>query len=279
MLAESVDVFAIHKDKDIRLFKASLSASPDHNFILNTDGDFLYVNKSMSDKLAIDVENILGKNISEINEMKENDWKSTLSNAVANKKVVIGETSYEQSNEKTSYEFSVTPVLGANGVVEALIVVERDITDRKSREETAWHKANFDHLTELPNRNLFLDRLDQQIKHNERSNTISALFFIDLDHFKEVNDDFGHDVGDYLLQQVANRISACVRKNVTVARIGGDEFTVILTEFEHISHVEKIADKIIIELANPFQVLDYLLNISGSIGISFYHKMRPIQRC
>lgn len=120
----------------------------------------------------------------------------------------------------------------------------------------------------MPNRSLFRDRLEQQIKNAERTGKLVALFFIDLDKFKEANDSLGHEAGDNLLQQAATRISSCVRQNDTVARIGGDEFTVILTEFDQISHVKRIANKMIKELAKPFQVYGNKVSISGSIGIS-----------
>jgi diguanylate cyclase (GGDEF)-like protein/PAS domain S-box-containing protein len=145
-----------------------------------------------------------------------------------------------------------------------------DISERKQAEETIQRQANFDPLTQLPNRRLFLDRLAQEINKSRRADLSLALLLIDLDAFKEVNDTLGHDVGDILLQEAAQRIRGCIRDADTVARLGGDEFTVILTELSDRSHVEDIAQKIIGKLAEPFQLGNEVTYISASIGITLY---------
>ncbi|MHB1187170.1 putative bifunctional diguanylate cyclase/phosphodiesterase [Thiobacillus sp.] len=145
-----------------------------------------------------------------------------------------------------------------------------DISERKQAEETIQRQANFDPLTQLPNRRLFLDRLEQEIIKSRRADESLALFLVDLDQFKEVNDTLGHDVGDTLLQEAAQRIRGCMRDVDTVARLGGDEFTVILTELSGRSHVEDIAQKIIGKLAEPFHLGNEVAYISASIGITLY---------
>ena len=146
-----------------------------------------------------------------------------------------------------------------------------DITDRKQKEELIWKQAYFDALTDLPNRRLFQDRLDQQIKKSHRTGTSLALLFIDLDRFKAINDTLGHAKGDQLLEEAANRIVGCVRETDTVARLGGDEFTVILPEFGGHLHLERVAQNIIRELARPFDLGDGDVGyISASIGIALY---------
>lgn len=145
-----------------------------------------------------------------------------------------------------------------------------DISERKQAEETIRRQANFDPLTQLPNRRLFLDRLAQEINKSRRADLSLALLLIDLDEFKEVNDTLGHDVGDILLQEAAQRVRGCIRDADTVARLGGDEFTVILTELSDHSHVEDIAQKIIGKLAEPFQLGSEVVYISASIGITLY---------
>lgn len=269
LVAESVDVFASQKEKNIRLFDAALSATPEHNYILDGEGKFLFVNNAMSEQIGTEATNILGKNISEFQAVESKEWNLAFEKVMQNKIVIRGEFKYGLNVGRSSfYDYIITPVLDSFGEVEAIAVTERDITDRKLREEAVWRQANFDLLTTLPNRKLFLDRLDQQIKNTERSITIAALFFIDLDNFKDVNDNFGHDAGDNMLRQVATRLIGCVRQNDTVARFGGDEFTVILAEFEHVNHVEKMANIILAELNKPFNVFGHIFNISGSIGIS-----------
>ncbi len=146
-----------------------------------------------------------------------------------------------------------------------------DISERKRQEEVIRTQANYDSLTGLPNRRLFMDRLDQEIKKAHRAGHVLALIFLDLDRFKEVNDTLGHAKGDLLLKQAALRLSECVRETDTVARLGGDEFTLILPEFGERLHLERIAQNIINVLAQPFDLSDGdNVYISGSLGITLY---------
>ena len=146
----------------------------------------------------------------------------------------------------------------------------RDITSKKESEVLIWRQANFDNLTGLPNRHMFQDRLEQEIKKSHRAGLQMALLFIDLDRFKEINDTLGHDMGDVLLLETANRIGKCVRESDTVARLGGDEFTVILSEVDDTKNVERVAQSILKILAEPFQLGDEVGYISASIGITLY---------
>ena len=142
--------------------------------------------------------------------------------------------------------------------------------ERKNLDDLMWSHANYDLLTKLPNRRLFRDRLQQDIKKTQRVNLSLALMFIDLDMFKEVNDTLGHDVGDQLLIDVGCRISGCVRDSDTVARISGDEFMVILPELIEINRAEKVAQNIIHALTQPFRIGKESIYISASIGITLY---------
>lgn len=131
-------------------------------------------------------------------------------------------------------------------------------------------RANFDSVTRLPNRHLFRDRLEKEVQSSQRSGKRFALLFLDLDRFKEVNDLLGHDAGDTLLRQCADRICGCVRAADTVARLGGDEFTVILSDLEGSAPIEDVAQKILGELCRPFDIGEAHVHISGSIGITLY---------
>ncbi len=159
---------------------------------------------------------------------------------------------------------------GKEGQVYRLIGMLTDISERKKSDERIWRHANFDALTQMPNRRLFRDRLEQEVRKAQRMHTAIALLFIDLDRFKQVNDLLGHDAGDLLLIQAARRIEGCVREADTVARLGGDEFTVILAALEDIDKVEQIAQKILTALAEPFSVGKEYVYISGSVGIALY---------
>ncbi len=130
--------------------------------------------------------------------------------------------------------------------------------------------AYFDTLTGLPNRNVFFDRLNQQINASKRCNKVFALLFLDLDKFKPINDNYGHDIGDKLLQEAARRLSGCVRKSDTVARTGGDEFSIILSDLSSTKDVDIVARKIILSLGTPFDLKEHKCSIGVSIGISIY---------
>ncbi len=169
-------------------------------------------------------------------------------------------------------ETHATPLRNAKGEVTALLGVARDITEKKRTGELIWRQANFDQLTELPNRNMFYDLLNHEIRRAARDGAIVCVLFIDLDHFKEVNDTMGHQAGDLLLMEAASRIVSCVRKSDTVARLGGDEFTVILPQLRGTDHVEKIVQVILDRLADPFMLSEDKgqIYISASIGITMY---------
>lgn len=147
-----------------------------------------------------------------------------------------------------------------------------DITEKKQKDELIHWQANYDPLTNLPNRRLFNDRLGQAIKLAHRTELPLGLFFIDLDYFKEINDTLGHTNGDALLMEVARRISSCVREADTVARLGGDEFTVILPELGDTSQTRRIAEQVVEKLAQPFFFVndETGYHISASIGVALY---------
>lgn len=145
-----------------------------------------------------------------------------------------------------------------------------DVTERRNAEERIRHQANFDALTGLPNRALLLDRLAQSLATVTRASAKMALMFIDLDGFKLVNDTLGHDMGDELLREAANRVMHCVRTGDTVARLGGDEFTVIMPNLKNARDVPAAAQRILDALAKPFMLGGAESFVSGSIGITLF---------
>lgn len=146
----------------------------------------------------------------------------------------------------------------------------RDITSRKKTSEQLIQLAHFDTITNLPNRVLFYDRLEQEIKKAQRVDLSLAVLLLDLDYFKEVNDTLGHDKGDLLLKEAAHRLINCVRQSDTVARLGGDEFTFIMPSIKDKSGIERLAQKILLKLSEPFYLDDNVVYISGSIGITIF---------
>ncbi|HEY5739444.1 MAG TPA: diguanylate cyclase, partial [Gammaproteobacteria bacterium] len=146
----------------------------------------------------------------------------------------------------------------------------RDISERKQAEDVIWKQANFDSLTGLPNRNLFLQKLADGIRSCDRSRQSLALLYLDLDRFKDVNDTLGHAMGDLLLVEIARRLQSALRQVDTVARLGGDEFTVILGNISDQLAVQPICQSLLDELAQPFQLENEKLFLTASIGVSFY---------
>lgn len=151
-----------------------------------------------------------------------------------------------------------------------MVGTHTDISQRKLSEQIAWKQANFDLLTGLPNRRMFYDSLEKEIVRSARFHQKFALMFIDLDGFKWVNDSYGHQIGDQLLIEVSRRISHCMRESDTLARLGGDEFTVLVNHTVDQSDAEKVADKILTALNQPFMLDNIQAKISASIGISTY---------
>ena len=151
-----------------------------------------------------------------------------------------------------------------------LTAVLRDISERKENEERIRRLAHHDSLTGLPNRNLLHDRMAQALARVRRNNGRLAILFVDLDKFKPINDKYGHKVGDAVLVEVAKRLLISVRNSDTVARIGGDEFAVILEEIHTPSEASKIAAKIVSLLSPPIEALDQLCQIGASVGVALY---------
>jgi diguanylate cyclase (GGDEF)-like protein/PAS domain S-box-containing protein len=166
---------------------------------------------------------------------------------------------------------SITAVKTDAGKVTHYVGTMIDITARKAAEEQMRHIAHHDVLTDLPNRILLADRLQQALAQARRMNGKLALMYIDLDKFKPVNDNFGHDVGDLLLKEVASRLLTCIkRESDTVARLGGDEFVVLLSNYEHETDLVVLAESILNALSERFFIEEKPITISSSIGIATY---------
>jgi diguanylate cyclase (GGDEF)-like protein/PAS domain S-box-containing protein len=167
-------------------------------------------------------------------------------------------------------ESVLTPIFNAQGECTHVFSVTRDITDRKRLEQKLEYMAYHDMLTGLPNRRLLMDRLQQAIAKEKRTEQTIALLFLDCDQFKAINDTWGHDVGDQFLQVLAKRLKACVRDMDTVARIGGDEFVLMLTSIELPEDAAKVAQRVLEALQQPWQLRQQRFSITSSIGISLY---------
>jgi diguanylate cyclase (GGDEF)-like protein/PAS domain S-box-containing protein len=165
---------------------------------------------------------------------------------------------------------SIKQIRDERGHPSHYVAIFSDISKRKTADQRMYHLAYHDALTDLPNRVLFFDRLHQALKAAERDNKEMALIFIDLDKFKPVNDLYGHNIGDLLLQEVAARISHCIRESDTAARLGGDEFIVLLPSIDEEQGAVVTAEKIRNALDQPYELAGHSLNIGSSAGVAVH---------
>ncbi len=180
--------------------------------------------------------------------------------------------SMRRDEESYWCEMSVAPVSDTTAKVRHYVCLLTDISQRREMEQQLLRQATHDSLTELPNRVLLLDRVEQAILQAKKKKSILTFLFLDLDHFKMTNDTLGHTVGDKLLQAVSNRLLVATNDFDTVARLGGDEFVVLLSEIASEEQARTAAHNLLKAIERPFQVGQHSLKVTGSIGISFYPK-------
>jgi diguanylate cyclase (GGDEF)-like protein/PAS domain S-box-containing protein len=165
---------------------------------------------------------------------------------------------------------SIATERDGTGAIRRHIGIFRDISEARDNAEKLWQQTNFDPLTKLPNRSLFLDRLLQALVLAGRSNKRAALVFIGIDGFKNINDTLGHTIGDMVLEEAARRFQSAVRQGDTLARFGGDEFTAVLTDITTVEEVEQVVRALLECLAEPFLIESHQILISCSVGISLW---------
>ena len=270
-VAESLEHYAAAKELETRLFGAILGASPDPILVVDLEGRFIYANQATADLFVLEHQAMIGKTIFEMVFPFAPDFQADLEKVISDQSTHRGMFLYTFASAPSErFEYLLAPVLDEHRHTEAAVCIFRDVTERTLAEERIWHNAHHDFLTGLPNRRLFLDRLKQEVKHAKRNSLPLALLFMDLDGFKAINDSLGHEAGDRLLCDVAERLTACVREEDTVARLGGDEFTIILTGAKQRKDIEVVAQGIIDKIAMPFHITNRVVHLSVSIGGAFY---------
>jgi len=258
------------QSEEVRLFAdnvPAMAASWDENQYCR------FANKAYAEFFGFTVETILGKHLREVVGAEAYREFENHSVQMLNGYPFTYERTHKlQNGESRNLEIKFLPQIGDHGKFLGGFAVTTDITEHKLAEERIQHVAHHDSLTGLPNRLLFNDRLNQAISLAKRDARQIALLFIDLDKFKAVNDTLGHAAGDELLKRVAAKILRQIRESDTVARVGGDEFTVILPDIARREQAETVAGKIIAALAAPFQFgsRKQSVEIGTSIGIAFY---------
>ncbi len=240
--------------------------------VTDADNRIVAINPAFTAMTGYVAEEVVGQNPAFLNSGRQDTaFYKAMWDRINNTGYWRGEIWNRRKNGEAYAELlTINTIYNEDGSVHRRVALFSDITEKKDAEAMIVNQANYDQLTQLPNRRLFQDRLQQEIKKAQREGQSTAMLYIDLDRFKEVNDTLGHDVGDLLLVEAAQRIKACVRDYDTVARLGGDEFTVILADLSDLSDIERIAQNIIDSLTEPFTIKGRESFVSASIGIALY---------
>ncbi len=257
---------------ELLVLNQAMEQSPTSIVITDATGNIQYVNPFFSLLTGYAADEVLGQNPRLLKSghtapetyedlwahlIRGEPWKGELINRRKN-----GEVYWEEAY--------IGPVRDAAGRISHFVAVKINVTDRILTQERLIHMASHDVLTDLPNRGLFAERVQQALELAKRHATKLALLFIDLDQFKPVNDTWGHRLGDLLLRAVAERMKPRVRAADTIGRIGGDEFVVLLTDLEEQDAALQVAEELRQALAQPFVIEGHELSISASIGIALY---------
>ncbi len=257
---------------ELLVLNQAMEQSPTSIVITDATGNIQYVNPFFSLLTGYAADEVLGQNPRLLKSghtapetyedlwahlIRGEPWKGELINRRKN-----GEVYWEEAY--------IGPVRDAAGRISHFVAVKINVTDRILTQERLIHMASHDVLTDLPNRGLFAERVQQALELAKRHATKLALLFIDLDQFKPVNDTWGHRLGDLLLRAVAERMKPRVRAADTIGRIGGDEFVVLLTDLEEPDAALQVAEELRQALAQPFVIEGHELSISASIGIALY---------
>lgn len=236
--------------------------------VVDRNGSFVFVSAAFEDMFGYAPHEVIGKPM--VNMVYPDDREKTLGIAES---VVSGQILPRFENRWVRKDGKVVNVLWSARWSEehqVRIAVAHDITERKEMEAQLLYAAGHDDLTDLPNRTLLLDRLQASLTLAEREQVGLSVLFIDIDGFKDINDGYGHAVGDLLLQLIAKRLGGCVRKSDTVGRLGGDEFLIILNKVNNAESAALVAEKIRAALSEVFVVEGSTLSVSASIGIASY---------
>ena len=230
------------------------------------------INRAFTELTGYTPEDMLGQPMSLLKSGRQDDtFYQGMWDAITRTGKWEGEIWNKRKNGEIYPEYlRINTLYDENGQISRRFGVFSDITQQKKAQDLIWHQANYDALTDLPNRRLFRDRLQAETRRAHRNQRRLAILFIDLDHFKDVNDSLGHDQGDQLLIEAARRILGCVRDSDTVARMGGDEFVITLLDVTEVGHATRVAQALLAALAQPFPLQQGVVYITASIGITIY---------
>jgi len=256
----------------LRLSSTVFENTAEAIMITDQDTKIIDVNTAFSEITGYSREEVIGQNPSMMKSGRHSDsFYNEMWTKLSHKGFWRGEIWDQRKNgEEFPKWLSINACSDEKGRLTHYVAVFSDITDKKEDQEKLEQLAHFDHLTGLPNRILFQDRLQTALARSRREKEHMAVLFVDLDRFKQINDSLGHRVGDLLLQEVSRRLLYSIREIDTVARLSGDEFTVILTDIVSLENIEQIASRIVKSLGAPYFFEGHELFVSASVGISTY---------
>ncbi|MDD3342554.1 MAG: EAL domain-containing protein [Sulfurospirillaceae bacterium] len=269
-------------DAQMKLLYHALETTTNAIVITNKDALVEWANPAFEDLTGYTIAEAIGKKPSELvrsGEQNQQFYEQMWSTILA-KEAWHGEVINRKKNGQLYYEeLSITSVLNQQNNIEHFVAIKQDISNRKQSEDAVHKLAFYDSLTQLPHRRLLLEHLDKAISHTKRANTYGAVFFLDIDYFKKINDTYGHAIGDLLLQSVAVRLNSLIRIEDTLSRFGGDEFVILIENLGSNSsmaaiHSRTIAKSIHDAMQQPFELEGHLRHITMSIGITLFHDMQ-----
>lgn len=273
ILSVTRDITARQQDNElIQKLSQTVEQSPVLVMITSTDGSIEYVNTKFIDTTGYALDEMIGCNPRILNSghTSQQEFNSMWATIRSGR-----EWRGELYNRKKNGEFfwastSISSIRAPDGTITHFVAVSEDITARKLSEERILHQSQYDSLTELPNRTLFFDRLARTLQRARRESGTLALMFIDLDRFKYVNETLGHDAGDEMLREAARRLSANAGSTNMIARLGSDEFAVVLGELGDRDEAAAVARGLLDAFAQPFHLANKDIYVYGSIGIALY---------
>lgn len=259
-------------EEDLRILFEASEQSPASIVITNVNGNIEYVNPKFEQISGYSKEEVVGQNprILKSGHTSQEEYRQLWA-SISQGKEWQGEFHNRRKNGEFYWEKAlISPILNSAGVVTHFVAVKEDITQQKQQEVLLEYQAKYDFLTNIPNRNHALEKIEEFINQAQANHSQFALMFIDLDYFKEVNDNFGHDYGDELLIRATQRMKHNLRCTDFLARLGGDEFLVAIPFVKDKQDVNIIGAKILNSLEQLFKIFDVNVSISASIGIAFF---------
>jgi diguanylate cyclase (GGDEF)-like protein/PAS domain S-box-containing protein len=277
MLERSLDLSSqelLQSNSDMKVvFERLINSSVDGILAFDRDCRFTVWNPGMERITGIRKEEANGKNASGIFlSLKDADEAQFLREVLQGKTVVAKNRAYvaRGTGHQGFFEGYYSPLLNETGEIIGGLAIIRDVTEQKEWEERLKHSVNYDPLTDLPNRNLFTDRLTQALARAPWSKRRVGILFLDLNRFKVINDTLGHEVGDLLLKNVAARLVTCIRTGDTVAHFGGDKFAILLEDLAQADDIPKVLQKVLAFFSESFLIEGHELFTTPSIGVSVY---------